>query len=64
MLSSADSAGDDTETALLEAHRERDDWVTKWRRTADKARAEQPHFLSPLVTSYVLLVQQYRYDSS
>jgi hypothetical protein len=63
-LLSADSSGDNTEPALLEAHRERDDWVAKWRRTADKARSEQPRFLSPLVTSYVLLVQQYRYDSS
>lgn len=63
-LLNADPSGEETEPALLEAHPERDDWVTKWRRKADKARSEQPHFLSPLVTSYVLLVQQYRYDSS
>ena len=64
LLSAKSSGDDDAVSALLEAHQERDDWVTKWRRMADKARSEQPRFLSPLVTSYVLLVQQYRYDSS
>jgi len=30
----------------------------------DKARSEQPHYVAPIVTTHVLLVQQYRYDSS
>jgi len=33
-------------------------------RTVDKARASQPHFVSPLVTTHVILVQQFRYDMS
>jgi hypothetical protein len=31
-------------------------------RTVDKARASQPHFTAPLVTTHVVLVEQYRYD--
>jgi hypothetical protein len=30
----------------------------------DEARASQPHFVSPIVTTHVLLVQQFRYDMS
>lgn len=37
-------------------------WVHHWMRTVDKARASQPHFVSPIVTTHVMLVQQYRYD--
>src|ERR1700676_5689876 len=40
-----------------------DDWVSQWLRTVDKARAEQPHYLAPLITTHVLLVQQFRFDS-
>lgn len=29
----------------------------------DKARAEQPHYVAPLITTHVLLVQQFRFDS-
>jgi hypothetical protein len=43
---------------------QQDDWVTKWLSSVDKARSEQPHYVAPLVTTHVLLVQQYRYDSS
>jgi len=50
--------------SLPEAHHDRDDWVTKWLRVVDKTRAEQPHYVAPLVTTHVLLVQQYRFDSS
>jgi hypothetical protein len=42
----------------------RDSWATKWLSAVDKARSEQPHYVAPLVTTHVLLVQQYRYDSS
>ena len=40
------------------------DWVHRWLRTVDEARASQPHFVSPIVTTHVMLVQQYRYDMS
>jgi hypothetical protein len=40
-----------------------DDWVSRWLRTVDKARAEQPHYVAPLITTHVLLVQQFRFDS-
>jgi hypothetical protein len=39
-------------------------WVHKWLRKVDEARASQPHFVSPIVTTHVMLVQQYRYDMS
>lgn len=41
-----------------------DDWLHAWARKVDKARASQPHFVSPIVTTHVMLVQQYRYDMS
>ena len=43
---------------------QQDDWVHTWIRKVDEARASQPHFVSPIVTTHVLLVQQYRYDMS
>jgi hypothetical protein len=43
---------------------QQNDWVHAWVRTVDKARASQPHFVSPLVTTHVMLVEQYRYDMS
>jgi hypothetical protein len=39
-------------------------WVCAWIRIAAKARASQPHFVAPLVTNHVMLVQQFRYDIS
>jgi hypothetical protein len=39
-----------------------DDWVHSWTRKVDEARASQPHFVSPIVTTHVMLVQQFRYD--
>lgn len=43
---------------------QQNDWVHAWMRTVDKARASQPHFVSPIVTTHVMLVEQYRYDMS
>jgi hypothetical protein len=40
------------------------DWVHSWLRKVDEVRANQPHFVSPIVTTHVLLVQQFRYDMS
>jgi hypothetical protein len=37
-------------------------WVQRWMRTVDEARASQPHFVAPIVTTHVMLVEQYRYD--
>jgi hypothetical protein len=39
-------------------------WVRAWTRIAAKARASQPHFVAPIVTTHVMLVQQFRYDMS
>src|SRR5438309_9672199 len=44
--------------------RSQDDWVHSWLRKVDEVRANQPHFVSPIVTTHVLLVQQFRYDVS
>src|SRR5260370_30976893 len=44
--------------------RAQDDWVNSWMRKVDDARASQPHFVAPIVTTHVMLVQQYRYDMS
>src|SRR3981189_1620631 len=42
----------------------KNDWVHSWFRKVDEARANQPHYVSPIVTTHVLLVQQLRYDMS
>ena len=39
-------------------------WVRSWLRAVDEARASQPHFVAPIVTTHVMLVEQYRYDMS
>src|ERR1700675_865225 len=39
-------------------------WVRAWMRETDKARSSQPHFVAPLITTHVMLVQQFRYDMS
>jgi hypothetical protein len=39
-------------------------WVRAWMRIAAKARASQPHFVAPIITTHVMLVQQFRYDMS
>jgi hypothetical protein len=40
------------------------EWIRSWLRAVDTARASQPHFTAPIVTTHVILVQQYRYDMS
>src|SRR5260370_6970215 len=52
-----------TDTSGSDSHQQ-DDWLHSWMRKVDGARASQPHFVSPIVTTHVLLVQQYRYDMS
>jgi hypothetical protein len=39
-------------------------WLARWMRTVDEARANQPHYVAPIVTTHVVLVEQYRYDLS
>ena len=39
-------------------------WIASWLHATDTARASQPHFTAPIVTTHVMLVQQYRYDMS
>lgn len=39
-------------------------WVRAWIRASDNAKASQPHFVAPIVTTHVMLVQQFRYDMS
>jgi hypothetical protein len=41
-----------------------DSWVQRWMRTVDAARASQPHYPAPIITTHVVLVEQYRYDMS
>jgi hypothetical protein len=48
----------------LESDNNEPEWVRAWMRIAAKARASQPHFVAPLVTNHVMLVQQFRYDIS
>jgi hypothetical protein len=50
--------------AATSAGSNQDDWVHAWLRKVDEARASQPHFVAPLFTTHVMLVQQYRYDMS
>jgi hypothetical protein len=39
-------------------------WVAAWTRIVEKTRASQPHFVAPIITTHVMLVQQFRYDMS
>ncbi len=40
-----------------------DRWVSHWLEMVDRTRTEQPHYVAPLITTHVLLVQQFRFDS-
>jgi hypothetical protein len=40
-----------------------DDWVHRWLHAVDTARSEQPHYVAPLITTHVLLVEQFRFDT-
>ena len=44
------------------ASSERENWLRRWLRTSDRARASQPHYTSPLISTNALLTQQFRYD--
>src|SRR3981081_1744960 len=57
-------SGSNQNNARAGNSRYENDWVHAWLRKVDKARASQPHFVSPIVTTHVMLVEQYRYDMS
>jgi hypothetical protein len=59
----ASPAGDFQEPASNAASHSQDTWVNRWLRMVDKTRVEQPHYASPLITTHVLLVQQFRFDA-
>lgn len=58
-----DPAGLDSSGSANSFTKGPNDWVHRWLRTVDKVRSEQPHYASPLITTHVLLVQQFRFDS-
>jgi len=61
--SAESSSGNESESGTIaSAESNQNDWVHRWIRTVDKARASQPHFVAPIVTTHVMLVEQYRYD--
>jgi hypothetical protein len=62
--SGVDNAADTQDPPSLATNSSRIDWVHRWLHKVDEARASQPHFVSPIVTNHVMLVQQYRYDMS
>src|SRR4030088_3378597 len=50
--------------AITPSASNQDGWLERWMRTVDEARASQPHYVAPIVTTHVVLVEQYRYDLS
>jgi len=67
-LSLSDYTDNEIEDDLTRVRRttvdEKPNWIRSWLSTVGKARASQPHFTAPIVTTHVMLVQQYRYDMS
>jgi hypothetical protein len=62
-ISGTDGAATSGATNSQTASQSEDDWVSRWLSKVDKTRVEQPHYVAPLVTTHVLLVQQFRFDS-
>jgi len=61
---SSGSKGESQNGSTASAGSNQNDWVHAWMRKVDEARASPPHFVSPMVTTHVMLVQQYRFDMS
>ena len=71
-LSAAREFGDDASlmpqgnaaqgTSSASSAANQDDWLHRWMRVSDRARATQPHYTAPMVSTNVLLTQQFRYD--
>jgi hypothetical protein len=64
VATSIGSESDSQSGSNASAGSNQNDWVHAWMRKADEARASQPHFVSPIFTTHVMLVQQYRFDMS
>jgi len=62
--SGVDEGGGATNPPVQAANSADNDWLHAWMRKVDEVRASQPHFVSPIVTTHVMLVQQFRYDMS
>ena len=58
------ATGDSNVSSSAAAPESKDNWKDRWLQKVDKARSQQPHTIAPLVTTHVLLVQQFRFDSS
>jgi hypothetical protein len=58
-----DSGGNYTGADLDDPTYSENDWVHRWLRAVDTARSEQPHYVAPLITTHILLVQQFRFDT-
>jgi hypothetical protein len=58
-----DSSGDYTGADPDDPTYSENDWVHRWLRAVDTARSEQPHYVAPLITTHVDLVQQFRFDT-
>ena len=63
-LSAESDAADTGDVQAGTDQKSQDSWLNRWLRMVDETRTEQPHYVAPLVTTHVLLVQQYRFDSS
>jgi hypothetical protein len=64
LLSSVPLCGQDPSQQDTDNNDDNAGWLRAWKRVTDKARASQPHFVAPIVTTHVMLVQQFRYDMS
>src|SRR5260370_24606209 len=64
IASGLDDAAGTSNLPVRATNRGDNDWVCAWMRKVDKVRASQPHFVSPIITTHVTLVQQFRYDMS
>ena len=60
----AGATGDSGSNQDSGSHTDDSGWVRAWMKIAAKARASQPHFVAPIVTTHVMLVQQFRFDMS
>jgi hypothetical protein len=65
LLAQTNEAQEATQSAVTTSDASnQDDWLTRWIHRVDETRASQPHYVAPLVTTHVVLVEQYRYDIS
>ena len=56
IASGVDSGGGTSNPPVQATNSGDTDWVHAWMRKVDKVRASQPHFVSPIITTHVMLV--------